>query len=188
MAHQDAPQAGPADAPHEGLPVPRRYWSALTIWLAIFMAVLDGAIANVALPTIAADLRASAAASIWIVNAYQLAITVCLLPLAALGDKIGYRRVYITGLAVFTLETQVRAVRCDEAGASTELNCEIFTRNAYPLLGVAAIAFIGGVWYDALDAGDAADRYNTKHGFTVTPSMMPGPQGLAPGVALSGTF
>jgi DHA2 family multidrug resistance protein-like MFS transporter len=75
----------------------------LAIWLAIAMAVLDGAIANVALPTIAGELNASAAASIWIVNAYQLAITVCLLPLAALGDKLGYRRVYMAGLAVFTL-------------------------------------------------------------------------------------
>jgi DHA2 family multidrug resistance protein-like MFS transporter len=87
----------------EGLPVPRRYWSMATIWLAMFMSVIDGAIANVALPTIAHELQATPAASIWIVNAYQLAITVTLLPLAALGDKIGYRRVYMAGLAVFTL-------------------------------------------------------------------------------------
>lgn len=87
----------------DGLPIPRRYWSMATIWLAMFMSVLDGAIANVALPTIAHELQASPAASIWIVNAYQLAITVTLLPLAALGDKIGYRRVYMGGLAVFTL-------------------------------------------------------------------------------------
>lgn len=87
----------------DGLPTPRRYWSVLTIWLAMFMSVLDGAIANVALPTIARELHASPASSIWIVNAYQLAITVCLLPLAALGDKLGYRRVYMAGLAVFTV-------------------------------------------------------------------------------------
>ena len=55
------------------------------------MAVLDGSIANVALPTIARDLGASAATSVWIVNAYQLTITVLLLPLAALGDRFGYR-------------------------------------------------------------------------------------------------
>ena len=87
----------------DGLPIPRRYWSVLTIWLAMAMSVLDGAIANVALPTIARELHASPASSIWIVNAYQLAITVCLLPLAALGDKLGYRRVYMAGLAVFTV-------------------------------------------------------------------------------------
>jgi DHA2 family multidrug resistance protein-like MFS transporter len=87
----------------DGLPVPRRYWSVAAIWLAMTMSVLDGAIANVALPTIAHELNATAAASIWIVNAYQLAITVTLLPLAALGDRLGYRRVYMVGLAVFTL-------------------------------------------------------------------------------------
>jgi DHA2 family multidrug resistance protein-like MFS transporter len=67
------------------------------------MAVLDGAIANVALPTIAGDLGASPSMSVWIVNAYQLTITMLLLPLAALGDRIGYRCIYIPGLALFTL-------------------------------------------------------------------------------------
>src|SRR5262245_38962591 len=87
----------------DGLPTPRRYWSAATIWLAMAMSVLDGAIANVALPTIARDLGSSPAASIWIANAYQLAIAGTLLPLAALGDKLGYRRVYMAGLAIFTV-------------------------------------------------------------------------------------
>lgn len=87
----------------DGLPVPRRYWSAAAVWLALAMAVLDGSIANVALPTIAKDLGASAATSVWVVNAYQLTITVLLLPLAALGDKLGYRKIYIPGLALFTL-------------------------------------------------------------------------------------
>lgn len=66
------------------------------------MAVLDGAIANVALPTIATDLNASPAASIWIVNAYQIAIVIALLPLSFLGDMFGYRRIYKIGLLVFT--------------------------------------------------------------------------------------
>lgn len=87
----------------DGLPAPRRYWSATAIWLAIGMAVLDSSIANVALPTIAAELDTSAAASIWIINGYQLAITALLLPLAALGDRIGYRRVYLWGIALFVV-------------------------------------------------------------------------------------
>jgi DHA2 family multidrug resistance protein-like MFS transporter len=86
----------------DGLPAPRRYWAILTIWMGMAMAVLDGAIANVALPTIARDLAADPASSIWVINAYQLAVVVALLPLASLGDKIGYRRVYAAGLAVFT--------------------------------------------------------------------------------------
>jgi DHA2 family multidrug resistance protein-like MFS transporter len=87
----------------DGLPIPRRYWSIVGIWLALTMAVLDGAIANVALPVIAHQLGASPASSVWVINAYQLTITVLLLPLAALGDRIGYKCIYIPGLALFTL-------------------------------------------------------------------------------------
>ncbi len=88
---------------YNGLPLPARYWAILTLALAISMAVLDGAIANVALPAIAHDLHASPAASIWVVNAYQLATTVSLLAFASLGDIYGYRRIYQIGLAVFTV-------------------------------------------------------------------------------------
>src|SRR5258706_16145727 len=87
----------------DGLPLPQRYWAILTVALGIVMAVMDGAIANVALPTIAQDLHASPAFSIWVVNGYQLAITISLLPLASLGEIIGYRRVYLAGLLLFTL-------------------------------------------------------------------------------------
>jgi DHA2 family multidrug resistance protein-like MFS transporter len=86
-----------------GLPTPQRYWAMLVIALSLTLAVLDSAIANVALPTIARNLNASAASSIWVVNAYQLAITISLLPLASLGDRIGYRRIYLSGLILFTV-------------------------------------------------------------------------------------
>jgi MFS family permease len=65
--------------------------------------VLDGSIANVALPTIAADLNAPAADSVWVVNAYQLAIVVSLLPMAAIGEIVGFRRVFQLGIIVFSL-------------------------------------------------------------------------------------
>src|SRR5579862_1359577 len=90
--------------PHpDGLPLPRRYWAIAAIALAIAMSVLDSTIVNVALPTIARDFHATPAASVWVINAYQLAILVVLLPLASLGEIVGYRRVSQTGLAVFTL-------------------------------------------------------------------------------------
>lgn len=88
---------------HDGVPLPQRYGAILTIVLSVSIAVLDGAIANVALPTIARELHASPAASIWVVNAYQLAIIVSLLSFASLGDIYGYRRVYQCSLAVFSL-------------------------------------------------------------------------------------
>ncbi|HEY4940773.1 MAG TPA: MFS transporter [Rhizomicrobium sp.] len=94
----------------DGLPTPQRIWAIVAIVLGIVMAVMDSAIANVALPTIASDLHTNPALSIWIVNGYQLAVTVSLLPLAALGDIIGYRRVYLAGLVVFTVASLLCAV------------------------------------------------------------------------------
>ncbi len=74
----------------------------LSIAIGITMAVLDSSVANIALPAIARQLHAAPAASVWVVNAYQLAVVVSLLPLASLGEIIGYRRVYAAGLALFT--------------------------------------------------------------------------------------
>ena len=92
-----------ADArPHDGLPNPQRALAFTTLALAIAMAVLDGAIVNVALPTMSRELSIRPADAVWIINAFQLAVTVSLLPLSALGDTIGYRRVYWPGLALFT--------------------------------------------------------------------------------------
>ena len=59
--------------------------------------------ANVGLPTIAANLNAPAADSVWVVSAYQLAIVVSLLPMAAIGDMLGFRRVFQLGIIVFSL-------------------------------------------------------------------------------------
>ncbi|MGH8260867.1 MAG: MFS transporter, partial [Steroidobacteraceae bacterium] len=87
----------------DGLPVPLRYWAIVAIVLAISMSVLDSSIANVALPTLAREFHTSPANSVWVINAYQIAILVSLLPLAALGEIVGYRHVSLAGLAVFTL-------------------------------------------------------------------------------------
>ncbi|WP_240771156.1 MFS transporter [Siccibacter turicensis] len=88
--------------PADGLPLPQRYGAIATLILGLMMAVIDGTIANVALPTIASDLNATAARSIWIVNAYQIAIVISLLPLSFLGEMVGYRRIYKWGLSLFT--------------------------------------------------------------------------------------
>jgi DHA2 family multidrug resistance protein-like MFS transporter len=75
----------------------------LAIAVAVTMAVLDSSVANTALPSIARHLGIAPAESVWIINAYQLSIVVLLLPVAALGERIGFRRVYLSGLALFTL-------------------------------------------------------------------------------------
>lgn len=85
----------------DGLPIPQRYRAIAVVGLGVTMAVLDGAIANIALPTIARDLNATPAESVWIVNAYQLVVMISLLPLSSLGETIGYARIYRVGLAIF---------------------------------------------------------------------------------------
>lgn len=74
----------------------------VAVMLAVALATLDTAVANTALPAIAADLHSTPARSVWVVNAYQLAMVATILPFAALGDVVGHKRVYIGGLALFT--------------------------------------------------------------------------------------
>lgn len=111
---QGARQQAPADRPRatrnggvpdgsDGLPVPQRHWVMACVLLGVALSSLDSAIANIALPTIARELAASDAATIWVVNGYQLAAAVCLLPAASLGEMLGHKRVYAFGLIVFTI-------------------------------------------------------------------------------------
>lgn len=95
---------------HQGLPHPQRAWAVLTVFSGLILAVLDGSIANIALPSISRQLGAAPSDTIWVVNGYQLAVTVCLLPLSSLGDILGYKRVYRAGLAIFLLASLLCAL------------------------------------------------------------------------------
>jgi len=94
----------------DGLPYPQRAWAMLVIILGIAISVLDGTIVNLALPGIAREMQTSAAQTIWIVNGYQVATLVVLLPLSMLGDRFGYRRVYLSGMSIFVLASLVAAL------------------------------------------------------------------------------
>jgi DHA2 family multidrug resistance protein-like MFS transporter len=87
---------------YDGLPSPRRYLVVGVLLMTIVLVVLDGAIANVALPSIAASLGADASDTVWVVSSYQLAVLVALLPCGALGEIYGPRRVFLIGVALFT--------------------------------------------------------------------------------------
>jgi DHA2 family multidrug resistance protein-like MFS transporter len=95
---QDVPPAAT-----DGLAGARLRWASVAILMATFMGVLDASIANVALPTVARELGSAPADAVWIVNGYQLAMAVAVLPLAALGERHGHKRVFLLGLAIFTL-------------------------------------------------------------------------------------
>jgi DHA2 family multidrug resistance protein-like MFS transporter len=93
----------PATTPMDGLPPELRLWAVAAIFTALAMASLDTAIANIALPAIAADLHVSPAEAVWVVNVYQIALVATLLPLGALGEIVGHQRIYLGGLLLFTL-------------------------------------------------------------------------------------
>lgn len=80
-------------------------WAVFAVSLSIVIAMLDSTIANVALPVIAKDFQVRASASIVIVNAYQFAVVAALLPLAALGKKLGNKSVFETGVLLFAISS-----------------------------------------------------------------------------------
>lgn len=75
----------------------------LVVSLATVMAVIGQNVVNVGLPQMAADLGVSDASAVMIISAYQLALAVLVLPLAKLGERIGFRRVFLAGVAVFVV-------------------------------------------------------------------------------------
>ena len=100
---QEVKVAKPASPLMDGLPFERRIWAVVAISVAVAMASLDTAIANVALPAIAADLKVSPADAVWVVNVYQIALVATLLPLGALGEIVGHQRIYLGGMLLFTV-------------------------------------------------------------------------------------
>jgi DHA2 family multidrug resistance protein-like MFS transporter len=100
VAHAASGQLKRAGDEH-GLPMPRRIWAIVAISFGTALFVLDGTIANVALPTIGRDLGVDAGVVVNVVTVYQLVMVMALLPFANLGDRWGLRRVYQTGQVVF---------------------------------------------------------------------------------------
>ncbi|CAA2158639.1 Multidrug resistance protein Stp [Methylobacterium brachiatum] len=153
----------PTATARDGVPPGQRGRAMAAVLTGVALATLDTAIANTALPTIAADLGVDPGASVWIVNAYQLAVVATLLPIAALGEIIGQRRIYLAGLILFTgaslvcalawsLPTLVAARVLQGIGASALMAVNIaLIRFIYPAhqlgRGVGLNAFVVGVGF-----------------------------------------
>jgi EmrB/QacA subfamily drug resistance transporter len=87
-----------------------RGWTLGIVSMGLFMMVLDNLVVNVALPSIRRDLGASIQTLEWTVNAYVLAYAVLLLTGAALGDRLGRKRMFMAGIAVFSAGSAAAAV------------------------------------------------------------------------------
>src|SRR5436190_2780141 len=115
-ATQTSRRRAPWRSPRRALANSR--WLPLPVVLAgTFMVVLDFFIVNVALPSMESDLGASAGAIEWVVAGYALTSAIFMITSARLGDRLGYRRAFCLGLALFTLASAA----CGAAGTPTEL-------------------------------------------------------------------
>src|SRR5438128_3041994 len=94
----------------------RTIWTFAITSVAVFMATLDNLVVTTALPVIRKDLHATLASLEWTVNAYTLTFAVLLLTGAALGDRFGRRRMFVIGLAIFTVSSAAAAL-APSAGA-----------------------------------------------------------------------
>ncbi|WEK42615.1 MAG: MFS transporter [Candidatus Sphingomonas colombiensis] len=90
---------------HDGLPLPRRYAAIAAMSFGSALVVIDGGVANVALPTIAHDLGVEHSSVVSIVTVYQVMLVMLLLPFAGLGERIGLKRTYQGGQLIFTIAT-----------------------------------------------------------------------------------
>lgn len=128
----------------DGLPRPRRYWSIAAISFGTALFVVDGAIANVALPTIGRDLGVGNGAVTNVVTVYQLVLVMVLLPFSSLGDRMGHRNLYQIGQMVFLVASAVvlfvnnfplllvaRALQALGAGAALSVSSAML-RETYP--------------------------------------------------------
>jgi EmrB/QacA subfamily drug resistance transporter len=88
----------------------QRIWTLVIVSLGLFMMVLDNLVVNVALPSIHRDLGASIQTLEWTVNAYILAYAVLLLTGAALGDRLGRKRMFMAGISLFTAGSAAAAL------------------------------------------------------------------------------
>jgi len=128
----------------DGLPTPGRYLAIMAVSCGTALAVIDGSIVTVALPTLAHDLGVDASAAVLVVTVYQLVLVMTLLPFSALGSRIGLRRLYQYGQVMFLVSTilcffarslpfllVVRAIQALGAAASLSVSSALI-RAIYP--------------------------------------------------------
>ena len=149
------------------LTVSDRHWAVFAILMGTFLSNLDAAIANIALPIISRELVSSSSESIWIVNAYQLVLAITILPLAAAGEAIGYKKIFLMGLFVFI----VGSFACFEADSMKHL---IFARIIQGL-GGGGLATMGPALIRFVFPAKLASRGISLLGLIVAVSSSAGP-------------
>ncbi len=133
----------------DGLEAPRRHWAVFALMLALTTTVLDSSMVNVALPEIARALAINPADIVWVVIAYSLVVVISLLPLSAVAERIGFRRMFALGMTLFMISSLASAQanslawliasRMAQGLSASMLMCLFggLVRNIYPLRKLA---------------------------------------------------
>ncbi|RYB94264.1 MFS transporter [Nocardioides oleivorans] len=95
---------------------PRRWWALAVLAASLLVVVMDMTILNVALPEMSAELELTSVSQLWVVDAYALALAGLLIPVTALGDRWGRKRMLVTGYAAFAVGS-VAILWADSAAA-----------------------------------------------------------------------
>src|ERR1700722_9136238 len=125
-----------------------------------FIVVLDFFIVNVALPSIQSGLHATSGAIEWVAAGYGLTSAVFLISAARLGDRLGRRRVFSLGLALFTLSSAA----CGAAGSPGVLVAARLGQGAAAALLLPNVLSLIGVLYDGADRARALSAYGMVRG------------------------
>jgi EmrB/QacA subfamily drug resistance transporter len=105
----------------------RKWWTLAAVAFGLFMIMLDNTVVNVALPTIGRDLQVQTSSLEWVVTAYALTFAALLITGGKLGDLMGRRRIFVIGIAIFTLSS---------------LACGLATTSGF-LIGARAVQGVG---------------------------------------------
>src|ERR687895_1215146 len=139
----------------------RKWWTLIAVSVATFMLLLDITVVNVALPSIREDLGASFTDLQWVIDAYALTLAALVLTAGSLADRLGRRRLFVGGLAVFS----VASLLCALAPDPTTLNA------ARALQGVGgaamfavSLALIAQEFPAGRERGMAMGAYGGRHG------------------------
>src|SRR5262245_34817273 len=98
----------------------RKWWTLITVSVATFMLLLDITVVNTALPAIEEDLNASFTDLQWVIDAYTLSLAALVLTAGSLADRLGRRRLFGIGLAIFSLASLLAGL----ATSATMLNLD----------------------------------------------------------------
>src|SRR3954462_15648870 len=142
----------------------RKWWTLTAVSVATFMLLLDITVVNVALPSIRKDLGASFTDLQWVVDAYALTLAALVLTAGSLADRLGRRRVFAIGLAIFT----AASLLCALAPDPTFLNVSRAVQGVGGVVMFAvSLALIGQEFAPGRERGTAMGMYGATIGVAV---------------------